>query len=107
MSHRVVFSPEASANLVDVYCHISETASPEIAARYTDAIINFCESLETFPHRGTMRDDIRPGLRITNFRKRAVIAFMVDEDAVSILGIFYGGQDYESLLEEKENGLDH
>lgn len=107
MSHRVVFSPEASANLVDVYRHISEAASPDIAARYTEAIISFCESLETFPHRGTMRDDIRPGLRITNFRKRTVIAFMVDQVSVSILGVFYGGQDYESLLDEQEHGLDH
>lgn len=44
------------------------------------------------------RDDIRPGLRITHYRKRAVIAFAVDAEQVSILGIYYGGRDYESLL---------
>jgi plasmid stabilization system protein ParE len=51
-----------------------------------------------FPQRGTMRHDVRPGLRITNFKKRAVIAFSVDTEQVSIIGIFYGGQDYESIL---------
>lgn len=49
--------------------------------------------------RGTHRDDVRPGLRITNYKKRAVIAFAVDAAQVSVIGIFYGGQDYESGLQ--------
>ena len=44
------------------------------------------------------RDDIRPGIRITNYRKRAVIAFAVEGDTVSVLGVFYGGRDYETIL---------
>lgn len=44
------------------------------------------------------RDDIRPGLRITNYKKRAVIAFEVDAEVVSVIGVYYGGQDYESVL---------
>ena len=58
------------------------------------------KSLSIFPHRGTMRDDVRPGLRITNYKKRAVIAFDVTADLVSIIGVFYGGQDYEAILHE-------
>ena len=44
------------------------------------------------PHRGTRRDDIRPWLRITNF----AVAFVVNDVAlrVSVLGVYYGGQDY-------------
>jgi plasmid stabilization system protein ParE len=54
------------------------------------------------------RDDIRPGLRITNYRKRTVIAFAVDTDAerVEILGIFHGGQDYEAGLSKQVNRVD-
>jgi toxin ParE1/3/4 len=55
--------------------------------------------LQTFPRRGIRRDDIRPGLRITNYKKRAVIAFDVDAEMVSIIGVFYGGQDYETVLQ--------
>lgn len=62
--------------------------------------MSYCESLCTFPHRGTMRDDVRPGLRITNYKKRAVIAFDVDAEQVSIIGVFYGGQDYETILQD-------
>jgi toxin ParE1/3/4 len=98
MPHTVIFSPEAQAQLVALYQYISVAASPEIAARYTEAIIAHCESLGDFPLRGTRRDDVRPGLRITNYKKRAVIAFMVDAKRTSIIGIYYGGQDYESAL---------
>lgn len=79
---------------------ILEAASPGTAARYTEAIVTFCESLSTFPHRGTLRDDVRPGLRITHYKKRAVIAFAVDACQVAIIGVFYGGQDYESVLHD-------
>lgn len=104
MIYRVVFSPEAEEQLAALYRYIAVAASPDIAARYTEAIVTYCESLRTFPHRGTKRDDIRPGLRITNYRKRAVIAFDVDAEMVSIIGIFYGGQDYETVLQdESEN----
>ena len=43
---------------------------------------------------------MRVGLRITNYRKRAVIAFDVHAETVSIIGVFYGDQDYENVLRE-------
>jgi toxin ParE1/3/4 len=85
---------------VALYSYIAAAASPDIAARYIEAIVSYCESLCTFPHRGTMRDDVRPGLRITNYKKRAVIAFDVDAEQVSIIGVFYGGQDCETILQD-------
>lgn len=100
MIYRVVFSPEAAEQLATLYSHIATATSPDIAARYTEAIISYCESLRTFPHRGTTRDDVRSGLRITNYKKRVVIAFDVDAEQVSIIGVFYGGQDYETILQD-------
>ncbi len=100
MSYRVVFSPEAEQQLTALYRYIAAAASPDIAARYTEAIVSYCESLRTFPLRGTKRDDVRFGLRITNYKKRAVIAFDVDAERVSIIGVFYGGQDYETILQD-------
>ena len=58
--------------------------------------------MRAFPQRGTLRDDVRPGLRITNYKKRAVIAFEVSADQVSILGVYYGGQDYIARLHDDE-----
>ena len=102
MPYTVVFTPEAEAQLVDLYVYIAAEASPEIAARFTDGIVTYCESLSTFPDRGTLRDDIRPGLRITSYRKRVAIAFHVSGERVNVVGIFYGGQDYDAVLTEEE-----
>ncbi len=98
MSYTVYLSPEALDRLDIIEQYISNAGSPVTAAHYVDAIVNFCQSLATFPQRGTMRDDLMPGLRITNYRKNAVIAFLVDVDArtVSIVDVFYGGQNYEA-----------
>ena len=99
MRYTVVFTPEAEEQLVELYRYIAQAASPEIAQRYTDAIVMYCEGLQAFPHRSNRRDDIRPGLRITNYKGRTVIAFDVAAGLVSIIGVFSGGQDYETLLQ--------
>ena len=102
MNYRVVFSPEAQEQLAKLYHYIAEAASPDVAAEYTEAIVSYCESLRTFPLRGTQREDVRPGLRITNYKKRTVIAFDVNAEVASIISIFYGGQDYESILRDDD-----
>lgn len=67
--------------------------------------MDFCEDLATFPNRGVSRDDVRPGLKTTHYRGRTVIAYTVDEPAqrVAILGVYYGGQDYESRLSRDDD----
>ncbi|TAJ80050.1 MAG: type II toxin-antitoxin system RelE/ParE family toxin [Gallionellaceae bacterium] len=94
-----MFTPEAQDQLAALYGYIADAASPESAERYINAIVTHCEGLQTFPNRGTCRDDIRPGLRITNYKKRTVIAFAVDVEMVTIVGIYYGGRNYEADLQ--------
>ena len=101
MKYNVVFTPEAEEQLVTIYRYIANAASPRIAERYTNAIINYCEELATFPHRSVKRDEIRPGLLVTNYKKRTIIAYAVNDNRVSIIGIFYGGQDYQTALESE------
>lgn len=102
MAYSVIFVPEAEAQLVALYRYIARQASTEIAERFTSAIIEHCEKLENFPHRGTPRDDLRPRLRTMAYRRRVTIAYFVDSDQVAILGIFYGGQDIESILHDEQ-----
>lgn len=101
MPYTVVFTPEAQAQLIELYSYIADEASPETAARFTDGIVTYCESLSSFPERGTRRDDVRSGLRVTSYRKRVVIAFAIYADQVQIIGIFYGGQNYEAILQDE------
>ncbi len=51
MNYRVVFSPEAAEQLATLYRYVASAASPDVASRYTEAIISYCESLRIFPHR--------------------------------------------------------
>ena len=74
-TYGVVFAPEAEDDLVELYDYIADHGSPTVAAWYVEAIVEYCEGLATFAHRGTRREDIRPGLRITNYKRSAVIAF--------------------------------
>lgn len=41
MNYRVVFSPEAEEQLAALYCYIASAASPDIAARHTEAIVTY------------------------------------------------------------------
>ena len=59
----VVFTPEALQQLEELYAYIAQVASPMVALRYTNAIVTYCETLQTFPLRGTRRDDKRVDLR--------------------------------------------
>ncbi len=102
MAARVVFTPEAQQQLLDLYRYIAQQGAPLTAQRYTDAIVSTCESLALFPMRGVARDDIRPGVRLTHHKKRTVIAFAFNDSTVSILGIFYGGQDVQDALSDDE-----
>ena len=100
MNYRVVFTPETEQQLLALYRHIAQAASPEVATRYTDAVVRCCEALAVFPQRGAPREDVRPGLRTTHYKGRTVLAYTVVGDQVVVLGVFYGGQDYEVRLQD-------
>jgi plasmid stabilization system protein ParE len=94
------FAPEAELQLTEIYRHIARAASPKIALTFTDAIVARCEDLAEMPLQGRSRDDIRKGMRTMPFRRRVLIAYAVSPRSVTILGVFYGGQDFEALLRE-------
>ena len=93
MNYRVVFSPEAIQDLNDLHAYILPDAGPPRARDYVGKIYDYCLSFETFPQRGTRRDDIFSGLRIVGYHRRATIAFRIAADQVTILRVFHHGRD--------------
>lgn len=87
----------AEDQLLALYHYLAVEASPATAARFTDGVVERCEALCSFPERGAPRFDIRPGLRSLRFR-RVTITYAVKGARVVIIGVFYGGQDYECIL---------
>lgn len=95
MKCKVVFTPEAREDLFELYNYIAEHGSPERAMAYIERIRKECMSLQTAPNRGTSREDLRAGLRVMGFERRATIAFRVNSGTVAILRILYGGRSVE------------
>lgn len=100
--YRVVFMTTAENHLDDLYTYIAEHSGQARAEDFVGAIVGECLSLKAFPERGTKRDDIRPNLHTMGYTKRVTIAFAVDAETatVAILGVYYGGRDFERQQED-------
>lgn len=98
MTHSVVYSPEALGELKAILDYIADQSSTRVAEAYVQRITTFCSSLSTFPNRGALRDDLRPGLRIIGFERRVTITFEVSDQAVLILRVLYGGRDLDAAF---------
>jgi len=70
------------------------------------AILDHLDGILVFPLAGRARDDVRPGMRTSTFKKKTLVAYEVDESSgdlvVNILGVFHGGQDWEAALGEDQ-----
>lgn len=74
---RVSFRPQAEGDLFGLYDYIARKADNAVAGAFIDRIEAACVGLEILPKHGVRRDDIRPGLRIMGFERRAAIVFEV------------------------------
>jgi toxin ParE1/3/4 len=99
VARRVVFSPEARDDLLELYDYIAERSGTARAFSYTERIHQYCAGFSLAPERGSKMDDLRPGLRVVGFERRVTIAFHVIHDAVVIDRILYGGRDLGGALE--------
>jgi plasmid stabilization system protein ParE len=101
--YRVVEKPSVFTDYINIVDHIERwTDDRPLAVRTVELIREYIKGMRDTPHRGTRRDDLRPGLRIVPFRKRTAIVFEIDETerTVAILRVFYGGQDYEAMMRD-------
>lgn len=96
MNYRIKFHPLVARDLDTIAHLIIDYSGPQIAARKLAEIEAAVTSLKDFPHRGSIRNEIVPGLRAIPAGRKAVIAFVVDDTAreVLIYAISYGGSDW-------------
>jgi toxin ParE1/3/4 len=91
------------ADLYELYDSIARDGGTGRAKSITDRIMAHCLGLVTFPERGTRREGLRPGLRITTYRRRVTIAFHITDATVTIDRILYGGRDLTAIFDDGEN----
>lgn len=105
MTGRINYTPEAQQQLNALDEWITEKASRDVAQHFVSAILDYIDGIVVFPLAGRARDDVRPGMRTTTFKKRTLIAYEVDESSgelvVNLLGVFHGGQDWEAALRDE------
>lgn len=92
---KVGFSPTAEEDLTSLQDYIAEHSGFERASNYTKRIQDYCLDLALSPGIGTLRDDLRPGLRTVGFERRLVIAFYVTAETIFIDRILYGGRELD------------
>lgn len=103
MTYRVVRHPLVSRDLSTMAVFIGDYAGYDIAEQKIDQIEISLRSLCDFPHIGTIRNEIYPGLRVIPAAGNAVICFAVDEDEreVFVICITYGGADWEARVQDR------
>lgn len=95
MTYKIIFLPVADQQLKDLDDYLESVGAE---TDFVDRIIDCCETLATFPNRHMELPHLYPGLRITGYQNRVAILYRVVDEEVHIMGIHYGGQDYEAKL---------
>ena len=100
---QIVYRPTAHEDLRVIGRWFSARVSREFATTYLLRVRERIETLSYGSERGTLRHDLRRGLRIVAIMKSITVAFIVTDDTVVILRVFYGGQDWEKALSSEDD----
>lgn len=101
---RVRYRPEAYADLENIFHYVLRASGSQVTARrFVTRIRNRCNRIGNVPRGGRPRDDLELGLRTVPFEHSAVIAYKVEDGAVRIVNIFFGGRDYEALFRGEDD----
>jgi plasmid stabilization system protein ParE len=103
MAYEVTRHPLVRADLFNITTLIGEYAGYATAQSKIEQIEKTLNSLTDFPHIGTTRDDIYPGLRAIPASEKAVVCFTIDDatKVVRIICISYAGADWISRVKER------
>ncbi len=99
-SYQVRFADEALNDLGRIFADILPVAGERVARDFVGRLETACLNLATFPERGSLRNHVRPGLRIFGYRRQVSIAFVMTDAEVLILRVLRRGADTEALLAE-------
>lgn len=97
---RVEFSQAARSDLFAIYDWINQASGWETATGYIERLERYCIGFGVASERGMSHDELYPGLRVVGFERRVAIAFLVRDESVVIVRLFYGGQDWRKSFED-------
>jgi toxin ParE1/3/4 len=95
MAFKLAYRPRAHEDIEAIYRFIAQD-SPTRAYNFVERIQKRCELLSDSPQQGRARPDLGPDLRVVPYGRS--VAYHIVENTVEVLRVFYGGQDYETIM---------
>ncbi|MEX0385306.1 UNVERIFIED_CONTAM: type II toxin-antitoxin system RelE/ParE family toxin [Spiribacter pallidus] len=84
MTYRIRLHPAVAEDLQSIAGMITDYAGPEAAKHRLAEIESAVLGLADTPHKGSLRDEIAPGLRAIPAGRKAVVAFTVDDPSQTV-----------------------
>lgn len=103
MKYRVRFHPSVSDDLRGIARSMLPHAGRAITTRIVSELREAARSLQETPHRGSLRHEIMPNLRVIPAARRGVVVFTVDDETreVFVHLIAYGGANWMSRAADR------
>jgi toxin ParE1/3/4 len=98
MTYVVQLSALATEDLIALYRWVSMETDIPTADSYLARIEERIAALADFPHRGSPRDELGTGLRTLTFERRIMIAYTVDDMAVTVQRVINAMRDLAPII---------
>lgn len=97
--------PLVQRDLFEIVQYIGPFGGWDVAERKVDEIEGLFAKLADFPHIGTIRNEIVPGLRALPAAEKATICFIVNDETrtMKIVCVTYAGQDWQQVAKSRED----
>jgi toxin ParE1/3/4 len=94
---KLVYRPAARDDLEAIFAYVA-VDDPRRASAIIEDIRARCRALREYPALGPIRSDLGEGLRIYPLPRRIVVVYRVTAQAIVIIRVFSGGQEYSLVF---------
>ena len=99
MTSRLVWSPTAEKDLLEIWGHIADQASVARADDQLRLIMEACEVLREWPLSGRSRDALVPGMR-SIVSAPYVVFYRAGKTAVEVVRVLHGRRDIDAIFSD-------
>lgn len=97
----LAWSPEARADLAEIWNYYARAAGRGIADKIIRDIGQTCRLLEDHPNGGRARDEVRPGLRSVVARPHVIFYRVASNEVAEIVRVLDGRRDIDEIFAEE------
>jgi toxin ParE1/3/4 len=94
-----IWSPEAVADLSDIWSYYEGVASRRTADNIIRAIGDAVRLLEDHPYGGRARDEVRPGLRSVVANPHVIFYRVIADEVAEIVRVIDGRRDIDAVFD--------